>query len=84
MGAFSISSVDGHRFFLTIVNDHSRYTWIFLMRNKSETISVLSNFINLIHNQFGINIKIIRSDYGNEFAYHDFTIFLGSFIKLVA
>jgi len=41
------------------------------MRNKSETKSVLSNFINLIHNQFGIKIKIIRSGNGNEFAYHD-------------
>ena len=70
-GPFASPSIHGHRFFLTVVDDHSRYTWIFLMRHKSETRTTLSNFINLINNQFGIKIKVIRSDNGNEFAYHD-------------
>jgi len=29
-GPFSIISVHGHKYFLTIVDDFSRYTWIFL------------------------------------------------------
>jgi len=30
----------GLRYFLTIVDDFSRYTWIFLMHHKSETIFI--------------------------------------------
>ena len=36
-GPYSIPSIHGHRFFLTIVDDNTRFTWIFLMINKFET-----------------------------------------------
>ena len=32
-GPFHIASVNGHRFFLTIVDDHSRFTWFFFYEN---------------------------------------------------
>jgi len=41
------------------------------MRRKDETREAISSFINLIHNQIGIRVKIIRSDNGSEFAYND-------------
>ena len=37
-------SYSGARYFLTIVDDFSRYTWIFLMRHKSETQSNIRTF----------------------------------------
>ena len=33
-GPYSISSLSGACFFLTIVDDHSRCTWVYLMKNK--------------------------------------------------
>ena len=36
-GPHKFFSYSGARYFLTIVDDFSRYTWIFLMRHKSET-----------------------------------------------
>ena len=36
-GPFATSTVDGFRFFLTIVDDFTRCTWIYLLKNKSET-----------------------------------------------
>lgn len=35
-GPYSISSIQGHRYFLTIVDDFSRFTWLFLMPSKSD------------------------------------------------
>ena len=29
-GPYSLSSIHGHKYFLTIVDDYSRYTWVFL------------------------------------------------------
>jgi len=50
MGAIQLSFYLIIIFFLTIVDDHTRHTWIYLMKNKSETINLLSNFvINLIN-----------------------------------
>jgi len=71
-GPTSVTSLHGQKFILTIVDDFSRYTWVYLMKNKSETRPVLSKFVTLIKNQFDRKIKIIRSDNGQEFAWQEF------------
>jgi len=67
-GPFGTASIHGHKFFLTIVDDHNRFTWVYPMIAKSETRDALSRFITLIYNQFNTVIKVVRSDNGNEFA----------------
>lgn len=71
-GPNSVIAVDGSRFFLTIVDDHSRTTWVYMLRNKSDTRSCLIAFYNLIETQFHTKIKTIRSDNGAEFRMTDF------------
>lgn len=66
-GALAISSIHGHRYFLTIVDDFSRHTWIFLMKAKSETRSLIQNFISYVSTQYDKTVKTIRSDNGVEF-----------------
>jgi len=68
-GPVNIVSVYGHKYFLTIVDDYSRHTWIYLMKAKSETETLLHNFATYVKNQFGLNIKTIRSDNGKEFVF---------------
>nr|KYP62795.1 Retrovirus-related Pol polyprotein from transposon TNT 1-94 [Cajanus cajan] len=70
-GPYSTLSMNGHRYFLTIVDDHTRYTWVYLMCNKSETRTHITNFINLVENQFDTHVKIICTDNGNEFFMHE-------------
>jgi len=66
-GPYRHPSISGARFFLTIVDDFSRFTWIFLMRHKSETQSILKIFFRYVFTQFEAHIKIFRSDNGGEF-----------------
>lgn len=66
-GPYSTPTMFNERFFLTIVDDHSRFCWIFLMKHKSETKSILQNFCTYAAVQFDTNIKVIRSDNGLEF-----------------
>ena len=66
-GPFSVTSYSGHRFFLTIVDDYSRFSWLFLMKSKSETRGLLSNFLIYVHTQFNTGIQTIRTDNGQEF-----------------
>jgi len=64
---FGVPSIPGHRYFLTIIDDFSRHTWVHLMKNKSETIDLLQHFIVHVKNQFDKSIKTIRMDNGKEF-----------------
>jgi len=52
---------------LTVVDDFSRHTWIFLMKTKAETRTLVHNFVSFIHTQFNKRIKIIRTNNGIEF-----------------
>jgi len=71
-GRLNVHSLHGHKYFLTIVDDHSRYTWIHLMESKSETRDYMQHFIAHIKNQFNKGIKVIRTDNGKEFCWKDF------------
>ena len=53
--------------FFTIVDDHARFVWVFLLHSKAETQSHLKNFVSTVERQFDTKIKIIRSDNGLEF-----------------
>ena len=39
-GPFSVPTVDGFKYFLTIVDDFSRATWIYLMKQKSDVLTI--------------------------------------------
>ena len=71
-GPIAKVSIYGHRYFLTIVDDHSRFLWTILLKTKSEVPSRIENFIHLIQNQHNVTPKIIRSDNGPEFLLSDF------------
>lgn len=47
-GLFTPIFVNGFKYFLTIINDHSRFTWIDFLKLKSEVAIVLSQFYTLI------------------------------------
>jgi hypothetical protein len=40
-GPIATSSINGSKFFLTIVDDCTRFTWVHLMQHKSQTTSII-------------------------------------------
>ena len=50
-----------------IVDDYTRYTWVFFLVDKSDVFATFKSFIKGIHNEFETTIKRIRSDNGSEF-----------------
>jgi hypothetical protein len=71
-GKYRTSSHSGCHYFLTIVDDYSRGTWVYLLKEKTEVLRILTNFINMINTQFNVKIKRLRSDNGTEFTNHAF------------
>lgn len=67
-GVLCLPYANGFRFFCTIVDDKSRFTWVRLMKSKSGTRGHLVSFVAFIQTIFNIQIKAIRSDNGLEFS----------------
>jgi len=73
--------MQGFRYFLTIVDDYSHYTWVILLHNKSEVRQHIINFTIFIQNHFKTNIKMICTDNGVEFAMSNFYASKGNIHK---
>ena len=43
-GPSHVKSTLGYQYFVTFVDDFSRYTWLFLMKNRSDLISIFQTF----------------------------------------
>ncbi|XP_072087345.1 retrovirus-related Pol polyprotein from transposon RE1 [Arachis hypogaea] len=71
-GPLAIPSTGGHRYFLTIVDDKTRFTWVFFMKNKTEVADLIKFFVNFVKTQYDSKIRSIRSDNGTEFLMHSF------------
>lgn len=65
-GPAKINNVTGSRWFVTFVDYHTRITWVFLMKEKSEVGSIFENFHKMVKNQFQANIQILRTDNGGN------------------
>jgi len=76
---WGISPVISHaqyKYFVTFIDDFSRYTWVYFLRTKSEVLSVFWNFVAYIENQFSTCIKMLRSNSVGEYMSHEFLDFL--------
>jgi transposase InsO family protein len=50
-----------------IVDDFTRYIWVFFLVDKGDVFATFKTFIKRIHNEFEITIKKVRSDNESEF-----------------
>jgi transposase InsO family protein len=66
-GPIAYISIGGSKYCLVIMDDYSRFTWVFFLQEKSQTQETLKGFLRRAQNEFGLRIKKIRSDNGTEF-----------------
>ena len=66
-GPVSTPSLNGKRYTLVIVDEYSRYTWVFFLKAKSETADVIIDFIKKAETLYKLKVRQLRSDNGTEF-----------------
>jgi transposase InsO family protein len=66
-GPVAYISISGNKYGLIIVDDYSRFIWVFFLQDKSETQEVLKKFLRWAQNEFDAKVKKMRSDNGTEF-----------------
>ncbi|KAH9722428.1 hypothetical protein KPL70_006731 [Citrus sinensis] len=57
----------GKRYFITFIDDCSRYTYVYLLRTKSEAFDKFKIFKAEVENQKDKKIKMVRSDRSGEY-----------------
>ena len=71
-GPCPVTSQTGFRYFVTFVDDFSRMTWIYFMKNRSEVFSHFCAFSAEIKTQYDVSMKILRSNNGKEYVSNSF------------
>ncbi|KAI3507180.1 hypothetical protein L1887_22027 [Cichorium endivia] len=69
-GPSPVCSVESYRYYVTFVDDHSRFTWFYPLKTKSEFYNVLNVFLKYVQTQFSSTVKVFQSDGGAEFLNH--------------
>ncbi|RVX11422.1 Retrovirus-related Pol polyprotein from transposon TNT 1-94 [Vitis vinifera] len=72
-----IKNISGTRWFVTFVDDHTRVTWVFLMKEKSEVGHIFQTFNLMVQNQFNSKIQVLKSDNAKEY----FTSSLSTYLQ---
>lgn len=71
-GMAPVTSHANYKYFVTFIDDYSRFTWIYFLHSKDEVFSVFKLFHAYIQTQFSTNIKILCFDNGGEYMSHLF------------
>ena len=66
-GPMSVNSVGGSKYFITFIDDYSRFTYVYMIKNKSEALEKFQEFVELSENLTGYHVKALRSDNAQEY-----------------
>ena len=66
-GRLEAKSLSGAEYFVTFIDDKSRYVWIYILKNKSEVLKKFLEWKSMVEKSSGEKIKTLRSDNGGEY-----------------
>jgi transposase InsO family protein len=77
-GPAPVNSSNGYRYYLLFVDDYSRFSWLYLLKHKSDVLTTFTHFKNTIENQLSKKIKFLRTDCGGEYTSNEFIAYCNS------
>ncbi|KAK9064944.1 hypothetical protein SSX86_016327 [Deinandra increscens subsp. villosa] len=69
-GPTRVMSIGKRSYCFVIIDDYSKYTWVFFLKTKDETAELLKTLIVTLENQAKLKVRTIRSGNGTEFKNH--------------
>ncbi|KAM1941073.1 hypothetical protein ACFX13_028698 [Malus domestica] len=69
-------SIENYRYYVSFIDECTRYTWIFPIMNKAAVFGLFVQFQAFVHNYFNVSIRILQSDGGGEYVGLQFQNFL--------
>lgn len=77
-GPFNTTSLGGAKYFVTFIDDKSRYIQIATLKNRSEVLNAFKVYKPQVEKLMEKKIKKLRTDNGREYLSHEFNVFLKS------
>jgi transposase InsO family protein len=74
-GHVHVPSLGKSMYYVSFIDDFSRNTWIYFLREKSEVFDKFKEFKALVENQTEKKIKLLRKNNGGEFYGNEFEEF---------
>ena len=65
-------SRENYKYFVTFIDEKSKYTWITLIKTKDRVLEAFKNFQAYVSNHYNAKLKIFRSDNGGEYTSNAF------------
>jgi len=65
-GPFPTPSWNGQKYFISFIDDYSRYGYLYLIHKKSQSLEVFKSFKAEVELQLGKKIKVVKSDRGGK------------------
>jgi len=71
----NIASLNGSKYFILFIDDFTRMTWVYFLKQKSEFFSVFKKFKVFVENQSGCLLKKLITGNGKEYTSAEFNKF---------
>ena len=75
-GPSSTSNRTHSKWFITFIDDHTRVSWVYLLKSKTEVYHTFRTFHSMIQTQFQTHIQVLHSDNGTEYSNQALSTFL--------
>jgi hypothetical protein len=60
-------SIGRYKYYVSSIDDFSKFTWIYLLKHKSEVFQKFCDFQNLVERLFDKRILPVQTDWGGEY-----------------
>uniref|UniRef100_A0A2N9E312 Integrase catalytic domain-containing protein n=1 Tax=Fagus sylvatica TaxID=28930 RepID=A0A2N9E312_FAGSY len=77
-GPAPVTSCNGTRYYVSFIDDFTRFTWFFPLKYKSQVLDSFKHFKSTMENILDCKIKLLRSDCGGEYSKSEFQSFCSS------
>ncbi|PIL29342.1 hypothetical protein GSI_09393 [Ganoderma sinense ZZ0214-1] len=75
-GPSRVISLGGRKYYISFTDDATRFTTLYLLRQKSEAFESFRGFVAWLKNQHDTNVKALNTDRGGEYLSDEFISFL--------
>ena len=76
--SFPEESHGGSKYFVTFIDDHTRFSWVYSIASKSDVYPTFKRWKNMVENQFDVKLKVLQSDNGGEYISDEMGEYLAS------
>ncbi|MCO5579590.1 hypothetical protein L7F22_033447 [Adiantum nelumboides] len=76
-GPMRTPSVENSLYFVTFIDDFSRFCWVYLLKAKSDVFAIFQHYISMVENETGCKVQTLRTDRAGEYMSGAFKDFLG-------